>query len=242
MLKTSLYLRLRAHILRIFSWSFFLSGLGYRKLSKVLFLYPKSKAQLSQDLFVLSTTNFKEFGYFVEFGATNGIRHSNTYLLESSFSWNGILAEPGKNWFSDLQRNRKVAIDKRCVYSHSGDELKFSEANDGEYSTLDSFIASDHHVKKREKTSSYLVESVSLIDLLVSHEAPKQIDYVSIDTEGSEYEIIRNFDFTQYDIKVFTIEHNYGGNRILIKEIMEHAGYKRVNESMSLWDDWYVKQ
>ncbi|WP_417886433.1 hypothetical protein [Zunongwangia sp.] len=59
-------------------------------------LKSKSNSQLDQDLFVLFETNFKQNGYFVEFGATNGIAHSNTHLLEIDFGWKGILAEPSK--------------------------------------------------------------------------------------------------------------------------------------------------
>jgi hypothetical protein len=49
-------------------------------------LLDKSRAQLRQDLFVLSETQYKRNGYFVEFGATTGIDLSNTYLLETEFS------------------------------------------------------------------------------------------------------------------------------------------------------------
>src|SRR3990167_7150651 len=65
----------------------------------------KSKSQHRQDLFVLSQLNFKRNGYFVEFGATNGIDLSNTYLLEKEFGWAGILAEPAKCWHKDLKKN-----------------------------------------------------------------------------------------------------------------------------------------
>src|ERR1017187_1984592 len=51
-----------------------------------------SKSQLRQDLMVLSELDFKRGGYFVEFGATNGVTLSNTYLLEKEYGWTGILA------------------------------------------------------------------------------------------------------------------------------------------------------
>ena len=80
---------------------------------KILQLLPSSKSQLRQDLFVLSELNFKVGGYFVEFGATNGIDLSNTYFLEEKFSWRGILVEPAKIWHQELSENRKKsAIDK----------------------------------------------------------------------------------------------------------------------------------
>ena len=52
------------------------------------------KSQINQDIFVLYTLDWKREGYFVEFGATNGIDLSNTYLLEKNFGWKGILSEP----------------------------------------------------------------------------------------------------------------------------------------------------
>ncbi len=68
----------------------------------------ESKSQLRQDLFVLSELRFKRDGYFVEFGATNGIDLSNSHLLETRFGWQGILAEPARIWHKALKNNRKV--------------------------------------------------------------------------------------------------------------------------------------
>ena len=53
-----------------------------------------TKSQINQDIFVLYTLNWKRNGFFVEFGATDGMDLSNTYLLEKDFGWRGILSEP----------------------------------------------------------------------------------------------------------------------------------------------------
>ena len=62
--------------------------------SQVMKYLSKSKSQLRQDLFVLSFLDFKTNGFFVEFGVTDGIELSNTYLMEKEFAWSSILAEP----------------------------------------------------------------------------------------------------------------------------------------------------
>ena len=99
----------------------------------------QSKAQLHQDIFVLSEVDFKKEGYFVEFGATNGHDLSNTHLLETQFNWQGIIAEPAKSWHQDLKNNRTCHIETDCVWRETGKLLLFNEVDDGELSTLDEF-------------------------------------------------------------------------------------------------------
>ena len=73
-----------------------------------------SQSQILQDLFVLYELRGKENGFFVEFGATNGIDSSNSFLLEKHYHWDGILAEPGRIWQEQLKKNRGSRIDCRC--------------------------------------------------------------------------------------------------------------------------------
>ena len=68
----------------------------------ILLYENESKSQYRQDLFVLSELEFKRDGFFVEFGATNGINGSNSFILEKNFGWKGILAEPAKNGMMPL--------------------------------------------------------------------------------------------------------------------------------------------
>jgi len=219
----------------------FIDKLLMNDLSLIVDVLPKSKSQLRQDLFVLNQLNFKKGGYFVEFGATNGIDLSNTYVLEKNFGWQGILAEPSIGWHNDLIKNRKCNIDKNCVWTKSNELLDFNEVFNQELSTISFFNESDWHSEKRKNATSYKVNSISLIDLLKKYNAPKEIDYLSIDTEGSEYEILRNFDFEEYSFKFITVEHNYTPMREEIFELLTSKGYIRKLQAFSKWDDWYVK-
>jgi FkbM family methyltransferase len=210
------------------------------ELNSVLSFHGKTKSQLSQDVFVLSETGFKRGGYFIEFGATNGVKFSNTHLLEKEFGWTGIVAEPARVWQEDLSSNRNCHIEFDCVWSKTGEALEFNEVDAAELSTIDSFSGSDEHAKTREVGNKYSVTTVSLVDMLKRYDAPKEIDYLSIDTEGSEYEILSAFDFDTYRIKIITCEHNYTPMRSKINELLTSKGYIQKYPYLSLLDDWYV--
>jgi len=200
------------------------------------------KAQLFQDIFVLLATNFKERGYFVEFGATNGVDLSNTYLLEKSYQWTGILAEPEKKWHKELEKNRSCKLEFDCVWHTTGELLKFKSAKIGEFSTIASYSEDDKHSLGREGGEIYDVKTISLADMLYKHGAPKHIDYLSIDTEGSEFDILNGLDFSLYDIAIIHVEHNFvTEKRALIYDLLSMHGYKRRYQNFSKWDDWYYR-
>jgi len=201
----------------------------------------RSKAQLKQDIFVLAELKFKRDGYFVEFGATNGVDLSNTYLLEKDLNWTGILAEPAWIWQDDLVKNRNCHISFDCVWSKSNELLSFNQVvGHAELSTINSFSDSDMHKQTREASDTYEVNTISLLDLLKKYNAPKEIDYLSIDTEGSEFDILNAFDFDQYKIKVITCEHNFTPMREEIYKLLTSKGYTRKYTEFSRFDDWYV--
>jgi FkbM family methyltransferase len=200
----------------------------------------QSKSQLRQDIFVLSESDFKKNGYFIEFGGTNGIDLSNSYILEKEYGWSGIVAEPGKKWHQELFKNRRCIVDTRCVWRASGEKLLFNQPSEAELSTIDTFSNSDNHSKTREGGEKFYVDTISLVDLLDHHAAPKHIDYLSIDTEGSEYEILSAFDFQKYKIKIITCEHNYTENRQKINSLLTGNGYEQKYADISFFDDWYV--
>ena len=150
----------------------------------------ESKSQIKQDIFVLSQTGFKRNGYFVEFGATDGITLSNTYLLETKFNWGGIVAEPLKSKYSELIKNRACHVENLCLWSESGKSLEFNETPNSDLSTIEQFSSCDYQSESRKGGNIFNVKTISLFDLLEKYNAPRYIDYLSIDTEGSEYEIL----------------------------------------------------
>ena len=210
-----------------------------RKLDNTIKCLPYFCSQFGQDLFVLNELNFKKNGFFVEFGATNGINGSNTYLLENRFNWRGILAEPAKIFYNELNKNRKCFIETNLVWKNSKSRLLFHEDFAGGLSTIKKFIDHDTQIRKRNK--EYILETISLNDLLVKYNAPKIIDYLSIDTEGSEFDILNNFDFNKYKFRIITCEHNFTPNKNKIHKLLTKNGYvKKHSTLVSFVDDWYV--
>ena len=162
--------------------------------------------------------------------------------MEKDFAWNGILAEPGRVWRNELRKNRPNAIiEERLIWKDSNSVLLFNETPMAEFSTIDLLSNRDAHRGHRENGAKYKVETISLNDMLELHNAPLIIDYLSIDTEGSEYEILSCLDFEKYSFRVITCEHNFSKQRKLIYRLLTKHGYKRMYEEISLFDDWYVK-
>ena len=218
----------------------FIKALPDKDLRPALDLLALSQAQLRQDIFVLSETGFKRDGFFVEFGATDGKTLSNTWLLEKHFGWTGILAEPARVWRDKLAAERSAKIEFDCVWARTGEELEFVETSWAELSTVAEFSDHDHHARSRKSGKHYSVKTVSLNDLLERHDAPARMDYLSIDTEGSELDILSALDFDRYRFSIITCEHNFTPNRERIHALLTGKGYVRKFEDVSKFDDWYV--
>jgi FkbM family methyltransferase len=219
----------------------FLLAMPAEHVARLLHTLCDSKSGLHQDLFVLSELEFKTGGFFVEFGATDGVAGSNTLLLEKEFGWNGILAEPARHWQPALRQSRNCSIETDCVWRETGQTLTFNETDFGELSTIDSFSSSDSLSWGRTKGKKYPVNTISLIDLLDKYKSPRTVDYLSIDTEGSEFEILSGFDFSKYRFRVITCEHNLTRQREKIFALLTENGYVRKLEELSGVDDWYVR-
>lgn len=197
----------------------------------------RATSQLGQELWVLERMDYKRGGFFVEFGATDGVMLSNTYMLEKEFGWTGLCAEPNPQYYEKLVRNRSCIVSQDCISGHTGEKVEFLLAE--EYGGIVDHL--DNHNKARRKgfqdLGKYIqLSTISLNDYLKKNNALTTIDYLSIDTEGSEYEILRNFSFNHFKVNLITVEHNYSSTREKLRELLEGKGYKRTERD---FDDWY---
>ena len=194
------------------------------------------KSQIGQDKYVSEFFNNKRNGYFIELGATNGITLSNTYYLEKDLDWKGICIEPNPIHTESLKDNRSCDTDISLVFSESGKEVEFSTVSCSELSGITSHMGNignyevENIVKMRTKT---------LTEVMDEHKAPRYIDYLSLDTEGSELEVLKGIDFKKYIFGYITVEHNLKEPiRSEIRKFLYSKGY--VFSRWNKFDDDYM--
>ena len=201
----------------------------------------ESRSDIFQDLLALHETGCQRGGVFVEFGAADGLTGSNSYLLESRYEWTGILVEPARSWHAELAKNRTCIVDHRCLTDRTGLRVLFRDCAERPLSTIESYKHADRFGGQRAAAERYDVETISLNDLLDQHGVEK-VDYLSVDTEGSELMILTPFDFGRFRPRVITVEHGYVPERRAgLFELLSRHGYRRRYESLSQIDDWYVR-
>ena len=207
------------------------------------------KSQLYQDVFASFVIGNQFDKTFLEFGATDGLELSNSFMLENTLNWSGVLSEPSPQWHEVLNENRKYTkIIKKCIWSESGKILDFFMSDRGNFSTLNEFIDSDKYsmplnTESRKKAGKLItVETISLNDVIKEYFNNTSPSYISIDTEGSEFKILESFNFENYRPKVFTVEHNFTELQSKIDELMVSKNYERIFRKLTSFDAWYVSK
>lgn len=218
-----------------------------------------SEAQCFQDLWVLYESmkhGNPRGGYFVEFGASNGLFSSNTFMLDKMYRWSGILIEPNPEWHEQLEAIRGESPDQYvqlimnvAISDKSGNE-KFTITENPSISGFTEHMVGDYFDRKKAGNKTYEIEvyGTPLYSFLVWNSTEKYIDYLSVDTEGSEYLILKQYfeDLNrkkkQIEIKMITVEHNFTENREKLFSLLTANGYVRKMVEFSRWDDFYILQ
>jgi len=179
-------------------------------------------SQDGQDRFVAETVfKGKRNGFFVEAGAGDGLWISNTLLLERRYGWNGILVEP-TSAFALLQKNRpNCDLENSCLASVEKsvtlvEILDTGQASISPYAQGNLLLSQTVDVAPKALSQMdsmwgraqkhYVVQAKPLADVLKAHGAPQYIDYLSLDVEGYEYEILSTFPFAEYRFGCLGIE------------------------------------
>jgi len=192
----------------------------------------ESKSQNGQDLFALLSNDFKKGGVFIEFGAYDGVIFSNTHLLEKQFGWTGILIDPIPSHFEGMKLNRKCKLIHGAITAEKQDYVLIEELPASDLSML---------VKKRKIfMKAHKVKAFTLSEVIDQNLASKEIDFLSIDVEGNDLDILKSLDLNRYKIKAVCVEHNFREGSDEIKNYMDKNGYDLVYSEFSKNDYWFV--
>ena len=201
-------------------------------------------AQYKQDYIINYLLQDKREGVFFDGGAYDGKTISNTYFFESERSWTGICVEPIPKVFEQLKNNRKCHLINGALSPFSG-QLAFKRVHGG--SEMLSGLAEFRHEQHEKRTQSEVksnggsLETIKVKGYTFSKIMEifdiDTIDYMSLDVEGGELEILESIDFDKFNIKCLTVENNYHDSKM--RSFMKSKGYH-------LWlvygvDDFYIK-
>lgn len=150
--------------------------------------------------------NKKENGYYIEIGALDGWQHSQTIHFEHIKNWDGIVVEPTPQWLDKINEHRFCNICTNPI-SDKREKTKF---------VIRDFLAYSHIEDVEElygpddMIGSIDVDTITLYDLLEKYNAPTEIDFVAIDTEGYELRILTKFfeENDKYKINLISLEHS----------------------------------
>jgi FkbM family methyltransferase len=204
-------------------------------------------SQVGQDKFV-NEHYFKNMrnGTFVEIGAYNGVCFSNSYFFEKELDWRGLCIEPVPRVFADLQKSRTCTCIQAAMAGTEG-VMQFVDIEKlEELSGLKKFFDEEPH--RWHVVNLYLAStpgsSYKIIDIPVitfnktmDEHGITRVDYLSIDTEGSELDIIKSIDFDRIAIYVISVENNE--NTHDVRDILESKGFTFVTK-FNGFDDLYV--
>jgi len=184
--------------------------------------------------------NEQEDGFFVDIGAFDGVRCSNSVVFEEGYSWSGICVEPNPETFQELVKWRPHTRNFNIGMGNENGSLEFWKC--GSLSGFEKYCSSEHkqriinEVGGKDDVQIILVPIRNTTEFLQEQNVT-YIDYLSIDAEGGDLEIIKSIDFNQFDIKLISIEADHSFEEI--KNILQQNGFKYVTKCCA--DNFFIK-
>ena len=193
-------------------------------------------SQLGQDKYVLENFfkkpdgTFIDDGFFIEIGAYDGRIFSNTFVLEK-LGWKGICIEPVPKMFEQLVENRTCICIKGCISDKEGKVL-FRQVCDHEVFSGIVEKYDPQHITGLNTNYSfahseyYEVECFTLSRIIRDY-AIKKIDFLSIDTEGGELDILTSLSTEELElIDIICVEDNYNNPKFI--EFLESKNFQFI--------------
>ena len=180
-------------------------------------------------------------GVCIDVGANEPIRGSNTYYFEQK-GWKVYSIEPNPYCVQRLKEHRQNVFNL-AISNENQNEVTFTicTLNNGEQGAISSLTIDEKLLQAHQIYSPKLEEikvEVKTLNTFIEENGITEIDFISIDTEGTELDVLKGFDIEKYAPKLFIIENNY--NEPEIEEYLSTFGYVK-NRRVAV-NDFYVKK
>jgi len=192
-------------------------------------------SQCSQDEY-LENNFFKGYknGFYVDVGAHDGVDINNTLYFEKNNNWRGINIEPIKKVFDLLVKNRPNDININCaVVNHNGEtEFYLNEGCTEMLSGIKDKYDKRHlerlNNENNEKSCTTQIIKVitKKLETIFDENKISHVNYLSIDVEGAEFEVIKSINFDKVFIDIIGFENNFTDVSIPIILFLENNGFK----------------
>jgi FkbM family methyltransferase len=194
-------------------------------------------SQFGEEEIIQSYFDKHYMGGCIDVGASNGIFMNNTKIFEDA-GWYCLCIEPNPKYYEELIVNRQHGVN--YAIDNRNDDLIFKvvtafnaeEQDLGQYGIsalrideklVESFKNSGLHITIKP----ILVKAITLDTCIRQYYKYDRIDFISIDTEGTELDVLRGFSIEDWWPKLFVIENNF--NDPEIEEYLKPYGYEKVN-------------
>jgi len=202
----------------------------------------KTYSQASQDEMILelmkysveqNTTSSLEEHFFVDLAANNATWISNTYLLEQN-GWEGLCIEPNSIHWYELAAYRKCTIIAAFVGGREENDGEVVDVTFGGLPGFQGIVADDFDNKNNVADAKRNIVSISTV--FREAKVPSIIDYFSLDVEGAESFVMREFPWDQYKMRLMTIERPKAD----LIALLERNGYRKL-ATITSWGEtvWF---
>ncbi|WP_295157292.1 FkbM family methyltransferase [uncultured Brachyspira sp.] len=188
------------------------------------------QSEIEQDFISYLIFSGNKKGFFIDIGANDGIKISNTYFFEK-LGWSGICVEANPIIYEQLQKNRNCDLYNCAILDKKMDNVKL--VNYEGHSLMAKVDISESN------ENSINIKSITFDDLMYNYKNINSVDLLSIDVEGFELNILKTIDFDKYDIKLIIVENNEKEG--ILKEYMKSKGYRLLIDMYRYHDLAFVK-
>jgi hypothetical protein len=153
-------------------------------------------------------------GYFIDLASNDAMDFSNTLALERH-GWNGLCIEPNPVYWYGLSHRKCTVVGALVGATKEKVRVKFRGVYGGIVGNMDEKLANRKKEPDAELSTRF---TAPLVHVFEKFHVPHQIDYLSLDVEGSEYLIMKDFPFDTYHIKIMTVERPSKELRMLLED------------------------